>query len=122
MLGGLAEALVSTSFNYNKGTITLWIIFHTGPSLFLIDRPGLRGQDEIVKLNEAVGRSLCLELDKTHRFPVKGDITVYAFLLAKMAALRELSILHQEALAKFKRNAPHLEFSDLHKEIFNVDS
>lgn len=31
-------------------------------------------------------------------------------------------MLHQEALSKFKRNAPHLQFSDLHKEIFNVDS
>lgn len=82
----------------------------------------MRGTDEISKLNEAVGRSLCLELEKTHRYPVKGDITVYAFLLAKMPALRELSMLHQEALSKFKRNAPHLQFSDLHKEIFNVDS
>ncbi|XP_027222337.1 probable nuclear hormone receptor HR3 isoform X7 [Penaeus vannamei] len=90
--------------------------------LLQADRPGLRGTDEISKLNEAVGRSLCLELEKTHRYPVKGDITVYAFLLAKMPALRELSMLHQEALSKFKRNAPHLQFSDLHKEIFNVDS
>ncbi len=46
------------------------------------------GVDEIAKLNEAVGRSLCLELDKTHRYPVKGDVTVYAFLIAKMPALR----------------------------------
>ncbi|KAG7153352.1 nuclear hormone receptor HR3-like 1 [Homarus americanus] len=90
--------------------------------LLQADRPGLRGTEEIAKLNEAVGRSLCLELDKTHRYPVKGDITVYAFLLAKMPALRELSMLHQEALSKFKRAAPHLQFSDLHKEIFNVDS
>lgn len=35
---------------------------------------------------------------------------------------RELSVLHQDALCKFKRAAPHLQFSDLHKEIFNVDS
>lgn len=52
------------------------------------DRPGLRGTDEIAKLNEAVGRSLCLELDKTHRYPLKGDVTVYTFLIAKMPALR----------------------------------
>lgn len=90
--------------------------------LLQADRPGLRGQDEIVKLNEAVGRSLYMELEKNHRYPVKGDITVYAFLLAKMPALRELSMLHQDALSKFKRAAPHLQFSDLHKEIFNVDS
>ncbi|XP_071542940.1 probable nuclear hormone receptor HR3 [Panulirus ornatus] len=90
--------------------------------LLQADRPGLRGTEEIAKLNEAVGRSLCLELDKTHRYPVKGDVSVYAFLLAKMPALRELSMLHQEALSKFKRAAPHLQFSDLHKEIFNVDS
>ena len=29
-----------------------------------------------------------MELDKTHRYPVKGDVTVYAFLIAKMPALR----------------------------------
>lgn len=60
-------------------------------SVFLslpLDRPGLRGTDEIAKLNEAVGRSLLMELDKTHRYPVKGDVTVYAFLIAKMPALR----------------------------------
>jgi hypothetical protein len=35
---------------------------------------------------------------------------------------RELSMLHMDALAKFKRSTPHLEFPALHKELFSVDS
>lgn len=35
---------------------------------------------------------------------------------------REISMLHMEALAKFKRSTPHLEFPALHKELFSVDS
>ncbi|CAL4091677.1 unnamed protein product, partial [Meganyctiphanes norvegica] len=89
--------------------------------LLQADRSGLKGVHEIAKLSEAIGRSLMLELEKTHT-PIKGDVTVYAFLLAKMPSLRELSLLHQEALSKFKRAMPDLQFSDLHKEIFNVDS
>ncbi|XP_039297202.1 uncharacterized protein LOC120354315 [Nilaparvata lugens] len=38
------------------------------------------------------------------------------------AADGELSVLHMEALAKFKRSTPHLEFPALHKELFSVDS
>lgn len=74
---------------------TYFLVMTTSPEPFTHrmrflppDRPGLRGTDEIAKLNEAVGRSLCLELDKTHRYPLKGDVTVYTFLIAKMPALR----------------------------------
>lgn len=31
-------------------------------------------------------------------------------------------MLHMDALAKFKRSTPHLEFPALHKELFSVDS
>ncbi|KAG0722498.1 putative nuclear hormone receptor HR3 [Chionoecetes opilio] len=55
--------------------------------LLQADREGLRGTEEIAKLNDAVGRSLRMELEKTHRYPVKGDVTVHAFLIAKMPAL-----------------------------------
>jgi nuclear receptor subfamily 1 group F protein 4 len=29
--------------------------------------------------------------------------------------------LHMEALSKFRRTSPHLEFPALHKELFSVD-
>lgn len=88
-----------------------------------------------------------MELERTHTMPIKGDVTVYDALYAQIPTLRydehfrqrrktssdfllsfynrdfrELSALHMEALTKFKRTAPHLEFPALHKELFSVDS
>lgn len=86
------------------------------------DRPGLRGQTEITRLSQAVIRALRSELDRNHILPIKGDVTVCDALLAKIPQLREISLLHMDALAKFKRSQPHLEFPALHKELFSVDS
>ncbi|KAG8226381.1 hypothetical protein J437_LFUL007780 [Ladona fulva] len=86
------------------------------------DRPGLKGVGEISRLGQAVARALRTELERNHRLPIKGDVSVCDALLAKVPALRELSILHMDALAKFKRSTPHLEFPALHKELFSVDS
>ncbi|XP_044009517.1 probable nuclear hormone receptor HR3 isoform X4 [Aphidius gifuensis] len=86
------------------------------------DRPGLRGQSEITRLSQAVIRALRSELDRNHILPIKGDVTVCDALLAKLPQLREISLLHMDALAKFKRSQPHLEFPALHKELFSVDS
>ncbi|KAF6203733.1 hypothetical protein GE061_002067 [Apolygus lucorum] len=86
------------------------------------DRPGLKGLGEIGRLGQAVLRALRIELDKNHTLPIKGDVTVCDALLTKIPTLRELSMLHMEALGKFKRSTPHLEFPALHKELFSVDS
>ncbi|KAF6203738.1 hypothetical protein GE061_002072, partial [Apolygus lucorum] len=85
-------------------------------------RPGLKGLGEIGRLGQAVLRALRIELDKNHTLPIKGDVTVCDALLTKIPTLRELSMLHMEALGKFKRSTPHLEFPALHKELFSVDS
>ncbi|XP_039297197.1 probable nuclear hormone receptor HR3 isoform X7 [Nilaparvata lugens] len=90
--------------------------------LLSADRQGLKGLAEIGRLGQAVLRALRLELEKNHTVPIKGDVTVCDALLAKIPTLRELSVLHMEALAKFKRSTPHLEFPALHKELFSVDS
>ncbi|XP_067003745.1 probable nuclear hormone receptor HR3 isoform X5 [Anabrus simplex] len=90
--------------------------------LLSADRPGLKGLAEISRLSQAVLRALRLELDRNHIMPIKGDVTVCDAMLAKISTLRELSILHMDALAKFKRSTPHLEFPALHKELFSVDS
>ncbi|KAF4519117.1 hypothetical protein B566_EDAN010539 [Ephemera danica] len=90
--------------------------------LLSADRPGLKGVTEIGRLSQAVLRALRLELDRNHRLPLKGDVLVGDALIAKMSELRELSMLHMEALAKLKRSTPHLEFPALHKELFSVDS
>jgi nuclear receptor subfamily 1 group F protein 4 len=82
----------------------------------------LRGTQEIQRLSQAVLRALRLELTRTHRSPLKGDVSVADFLSARLPALREISGLHMEALARFKRATPHLEFPALHKELFSVDS
>lgn len=62
------------------------------------------------------------ELDRNHAAPIKGDVTVCDAMLAKISQLREISLLHMDALAKFKKSRPHLEFPALHKELFSVDS
>lgn len=88
----------------------------------LSDRAGLKGLGEITRLSQAVIRALRAELDRNHVSPIKGDVTVCDAMLAKISQLREISGLHMEALAKFKRSQPHLEFPALHKELFSVDS
>ena len=86
-----------------------------------LDRPGLKGILEIQRLNQALLRALRLELGKTHKVFLKGDVTVLDILLSKTSTLRELSSLHMEALGRFRRSAPHLDFPALHKELFSVD-
>lgn len=52
------------------------------------DRPGLKGTGEITRLNGAVLRALRYESAKTHRMPIKGDVTVVDALLARVPQLR----------------------------------
>lgn len=56
--------------------------------VFRADRPGLKGIGEIGRLSQAVVRALCLELDKNHSVPIKGDVTVSDALLTKIPTLR----------------------------------
>jgi len=86
------------------------------------DRVGLRQISEIQRLRNAVLVALRTELSRTHRAPVKGDVSVADYLVVKLPDLRDISGLHMEALARFKRATPHLEFPALHKELFSVDS
>ncbi|XP_046421187.1 probable nuclear hormone receptor HR3 isoform X5 [Neodiprion fabricii] len=86
------------------------------------DRPGLKGLQEITRLSQAVQRALRAEVDRNHVSPIKGDVTVCDAMLAKIPQLRDVSGLHMDALAKFKRAQPLLEFPALHKELFSVDS
>ncbi|KAH9368683.1 hypothetical protein HPB48_004702 [Haemaphysalis longicornis] len=64
------------------------------------DRPGLKGVSEIQRLNTAILKSLRYELGKTHEQPYKGDVSAFDCLLAKLPSLREVSLLHIDALAK----------------------
>ena len=75
---------------------------------------------EIAALNQAMVRALRSELNKSHK-PLKGDVSVLDVLLTKIPKLREISSLHLDCLAKFKRANPGLNFPDLHKELFAVD-
>ena len=49
---------------------------------------GLRGTLEIQRLSQAVLRALRLELSRTHRTPLKGDVSVADSLAARLSALR----------------------------------
>lgn len=89
--------------------------------LIQAERPGLKNLLDISRLNQAIMKALQFELSKTHKLPFKGNVPVFESLKAKKDHLRELSLLHMEALTKFRRSAPHLEFPALHKELFSVD-
>ncbi|KAJ9577701.1 hypothetical protein L9F63_005694, partial [Diploptera punctata] len=119
--------LVTCVFEFAKGVAELKLTetelaLYSACVLLSADRPGLKGLAEIGRLSQAVLRALRIELERNHAIPIKGDVTVYDALLAKVPTLRELSMLHMDALAKFKRSIPHLEFPALHKELFSVDS
>nr|XP_024216207.1 probable nuclear hormone receptor HR3 isoform X6 [Halyomorpha halys] len=119
--------LVNLAFEVARGVAELKLTetelaLYSACVLLSADRPGLKGLAEIGRLGQAVLRALRIELDRNHTMPIKGDVTVCDALLGKIPSLRELSMLHMEALSKFKRSSPHLEFPALHKELFSVDS
>ncbi|XP_014245665.1 probable nuclear hormone receptor HR3 isoform X8 [Cimex lectularius] len=119
--------LVTLAFEVSSGVAELKLTetelaLYSACVLLSADRPGLKGLAEIGRLGQAVLRALRIELERNHTTPIKGDVTVCDALLAKIPTLRELSMLHMEALGKFKRSTPHLEFPALHKELFSVDS
>jgi len=61
------------------------------------------------------------EIEANHA-PIKGDVTVLDALLNKIPTFRELSLMHMEALNKFKMEHPHYVFPALYKELFSIDS
>ncbi|CAG2104689.1 unnamed protein product [Medioppia subpectinata] len=85
------------------------------------DRHGLKGIVDIQRLNQAIVKALRFELSRTHVKPFKGDVSVFDALINKIPLLRELNMLHMEALSKFRRASPHMEFPPLHKELFSID-
>ncbi|EEB10626.1 hormone receptor hr3, putative [Pediculus humanus corporis] len=119
--------LVTSVFEFAKSVAELKLTetelaLYSAVVLLSGDRPGLKGTTEINRLRHAVARALRFEMDRNHILPLKGDVTVYDHIMAKIPALRELSLYHMDALAKFKRSTPLLEFPALHKELFSVDS
>jgi len=119
--------LVTSVFDFAKALAELklteiQLALYSAFVLLSSDRVGLKGTLEIQRLSQAVLRVLRLELSRTHRAPFKGDVSVADSLVGRLSALREISALHMEALARFKRATPHLEFPALHKELFSVDS
>ena len=54
--------------------------------------------------------------------PVINFYICFFLSLSLSLSFREISVLHMEALVRFKRATPHLEFPALHKELFSVDS
>ncbi|XP_075549958.1 nuclear hormone receptor 3 ROR-beta isoform X4 [Dermacentor variabilis] len=118
--------LVNNAFNFVRSIAEMKLTetelaLYSAYVLLAPDRPGLKGVSEIQRLNAAILKSLRYELGKTHEQPYKGDVSAFDGLLAKLPSLREVSLLHMDALAKFRRTVPHLEFPALHKELFSVD-
>ncbi|XP_055600673.1 probable nuclear hormone receptor HR3 isoform X8 [Uranotaenia lowii] len=85
------------------------------------ERNGVRGNTEIQRLFEMSMSAIRQEIEANHA-PLKGDVTVLEILLNKIPTFRELSIMHMEALQKFKQDHPQYVFPALYKELFTIDS
>ncbi|XP_055698262.1 probable nuclear hormone receptor HR3 isoform X9 [Phlebotomus papatasi] len=85
------------------------------------ERNGVRGNTEIQRLFNMSMSAIRQELESNHA-PLKGDVTVLDTLLNKIPTFRELSLMHMEALSKFKQDHPHYVFPALYKELFSIDS
>ncbi|CAH2988119.1 unnamed protein product [Chilo suppressalis] len=85
------------------------------------ERHGVRGNPEIQCLFNMSMAAMRHEAELNHA-PLKGDVTVLDTLLAKIPTFRELSLMHLEALCRFKAAHPHHVFPALYKELFSLDS
>nr|AAC47163.1 hormone receptor 3 [Choristoneura fumiferana] len=82
---------------------------------------GVRGNHEIQCLFNMSMTAMRHEIETNHH-PLKGDVTVLDTLLAKLPTFRELSLMHLEALCRFKAAHPLHIFPALYKELFSLDS
>ncbi|XP_028177799.1 probable nuclear hormone receptor HR3 isoform X6 [Ostrinia nubilalis] len=85
------------------------------------ERHGVRGNPEIQCLFNMSMAAMRHEIETNHA-PLKGDVTVLDTLLTKIPTYRELSLMHLEALCRFKAAHPHHVFPALYKELFSLDS
>ncbi|XP_067630980.1 probable nuclear hormone receptor HR3 isoform X2 [Eurosta solidaginis] len=85
------------------------------------ERNGVRGNTEIQRLFNLSMNAIRQELEANHA-PLKGDVTVLDTLLNNIPNFRDISILHMEALSKFKQQHPNVVFPALYKELFSIDS
>lgn len=105
----------------------------------------MRGNTEIQRLFNLSMNAIRQELETNHA-PLKGDVTVLDTLLNNIPNFRldialyiyiqyhihnplslshscsDISILHMEALSKFKQQHPNVVFPALYKELFSIDS
>lgn len=138
------KKLVSLAFEVSRSVASLKLTetelaLYSAVVLLSPDRQGLKGTVEIGRLRQAILRALRMELDhrtsggKTaatvdlqhqqqhHQQQQQQQNQVCDALIQKIPILRQLGMLHMEALAKLRRTVPHLEFPALHKELFSVD-
>ncbi|KAJ2938289.1 hypothetical protein O0L34_g13201 [Tuta absoluta] len=85
------------------------------------ERTGVRGNPEIQCLFNMSMAAMRHEIEANHA-PLKGDVTVLDTLLNKIPQFRDLSLMHLEALCRFKAAHPHHVFPALYKELFSLDS
>lgn len=100
------------------------------PSIKQLDRADLRQVSHVRRLNLFIGRSLRTELNKNHHLRQPYDngssdhptsANVYETLISKIPHLHEISQLHMNALSRFRRLSPEIEFPALHRELFSTD-
>ncbi|XP_063699157.1 probable nuclear hormone receptor HR3 isoform X2 [Culicoides brevitarsis] len=85
------------------------------------ERNGVRGNTEIQRLFNMSMSAIRQEITANH-LPLKGDVTVLDTLINMIPTFRELSLMHMDALNKFKLEHPEYVFPALYKELFSIDS
>ncbi|XP_011564611.1 probable nuclear hormone receptor HR3 isoform X3 [Plutella xylostella] len=85
------------------------------------ERHGVRGNHEITCLYNMSLAAMQQEIEANHA-PIKGDVTVLDTLMAKIPTFRDLSLMHLEALCRFKALHPNHQFPALYKELFSLDN
>uniref|UniRef100_A0A336KVR0 Probable nuclear hormone receptor HR3 n=1 Tax=Culicoides sonorensis TaxID=179676 RepID=A0A336KVR0_CULSO len=118
--------LVASIFETAKGIAVLKLTeteLALYQSLVLLwpERNGVRGNTEIQRLFNMSMSAIRQEITANH-LPLKGDVTVLDTLLNMIPTFRELSVMHMDALSKFKQEHPEYVFPALYKELFSIDS
>jgi nuclear receptor subfamily 1 group F protein 4 len=85
------------------------------------ERNNVKGNTEIQRLFDMSMSAIRQELETNHA-PLKGDVTVLDTLISNIPTFRNLSLMHMDALSKFKQEHPHHVFPALYKELFSIDS
>jgi hypothetical protein len=116
----LGEAFIDLMFNFStrfnsfhltQGEVALF------SALMLIspDRPGLKGRDRVLKLQESLIQSLQAQINTNH----PNEVGLFPRLLMIISNLRELSVEHRRMMGTL-RTKPEMSAEDAESDMFGL--